>query len=145
MHESTSSSYHQFINATSRTWLSRKSKGPTDLMNNVSISRSNDIDASYRARKKFHLVIVAIKDTHIWMHVHVRVARKNKVDRREATEYSDWCNHFHCSDGWHAFDERQSSVCVLHLNSFRLKEYMCRCMWRRRWQSSRDHRTPRVT
>ncbi len=33
------------------------------------------------------------------MLVYVRVARKNEVDRQEATEYSDWCNHFHCSDG----------------------------------------------
>ena len=26
-----------------------------------------------------------------------------------------------CDDEWHAFDKRQSSVCVLQLNLFRLK------------------------
>lgn len=68
------------------------------------------------------------------MHVYERVTRKNTVcmcvrrDRWETTESSDWCNHFHCSVGWHASDERQSSVCVLHSNSFRLKECMCRCV-----------------
>ena len=65
MHESTSSSYHQFINATSRTRLSKKSKGSTELMSNVSISRSNDVDPKYHVLKKFHLDIVVIRDTHI--------------------------------------------------------------------------------
>jgi hypothetical protein len=75
MHESTSSSYHQFINATSGTRLSKKSRAAADLMSNVSISRSDDIDSKYCARKKFHLDIVTIRDSHIYEHMPVRVAR----------------------------------------------------------------------
>ena len=58
-------------------------------MSNVSISRSNDVDPKYHVLKKFHLDIVVIRDTHIWKYRNTGVARKNKVDRQEATEYSD--------------------------------------------------------
>lgn len=56
MHESTSSSYHQFINATRRTRLSKKSRATIDLMSNVLISRSNEMHSMYCACKKFHLL-----------------------------------------------------------------------------------------
>jgi hypothetical protein len=75
MHESTSSSYHQFINATSGTRLSKKSRAAVDLMSNVSISRSNDRDSKHCARKKFHLDIITITDTYICEHMPLRVAR----------------------------------------------------------------------
>ena len=73
MHESTSSSYHQFINTTGGTRLSKKSSAAADLMSNVSISRSNETDSIHCARKKFHPGIVLIKDTRICEHM--RVAR----------------------------------------------------------------------
>jgi hypothetical protein len=75
MHESTSSSYHQFINATSGTRLSKKNRAPVDLMSNVSILRSNDIESKHCALKKFHLDIITIRHSHICEHMPVRVAR----------------------------------------------------------------------
>jgi len=58
-------------------------------MSNVSISRSNDVDPTYCTLKKFHQVMVAIKDAHILVHVYVRVSLKNKADRQETTDYDD--------------------------------------------------------
>jgi hypothetical protein len=43
------------IDATSETQLSRTSREAADIMSNVSISRSDDINSKHCARKKFHL------------------------------------------------------------------------------------------